>query len=193
MGSPKKKVSVLERRKAIESKYRMQLSEKGKNGRCTKETAKERKEKARREIKEKDDSSDDEEVSIAKMLKNISKDIKEVKSEMKTSNERVENMSKKISKLELRAKTNEEKTEKKLVEIQESVSNQIKENNESLHESISKSIIESLKPKISAMQSHIVETDLKRIVEEQLQLRSDSAASGSNASKPESHTENDES
>merc|ERR1711954_501372 len=99
---------------------------------------------------------DDEEVSIAKMLKNISKDIKE------------------------------EKTEKKFVEFQENVRNQIKENNEALHESISKSVIESLKPKISAMQAHIVETDLKRIVEEQLQQRSVGAASGISTAKPES-------
>merc|ERR1711954_8025 len=170
--SPKKKVSVLERRKAIESKYGIRRNEKGKNGKFTKETAKERKEKARREAKEKDDSSDEDEASIAKMLKNISKDIKEVKSEMKISNERVENMSKKINKLEVRTKTNEEKTEKKLVEIQESVRIQIRENNASLQDSISKTIIESLKPKISAMHSHIVKNDLKRIVEEQLQLRS---------------------
>merc|ERR1712081_51447 len=170
--SPKKKVSVLERRKAIESKYRMQLNERGKKEKAIKETAKERKEKARREAREKDESSDEENESIAKMLKNISKDIKEVKSEMKISNERVENMSKKINKLEVRTKTNEEKTEKKLIEIQESVKIQIRENNASLQESISKNIIESLKPKISAMHSHIDEKDLKRIVEEQLQLRS---------------------
>merc|ERR1712081_55667 len=96
------------------------------------------------------------------------------------------------SKLEVRAKTNEEKTEKKFVEFQENVRNQIKENNEALHESISKSIIESLKPKISAMQSHIVETDLKRIVEEQLQLRSVGTAPENDASKPDSHSENDD-
>merc|ERR1711954_511231 len=45
--SPKKKVSVLERRRAIESKYRMQLNKRGKKEKATKETAKERKEKAR--------------------------------------------------------------------------------------------------------------------------------------------------
>merc|ERR1711942_255742 len=99
-------------------------------------------------------------------------------------------MSKKINKLEARTKTNEEKTERKLNEIQESVKVQIRENNASLQESISKNIIESLKPKISAMHSHIVETDLKRIVEEQLQLRSVGEVPDVDASKPESHSEN---
>merc|ERR1711954_579641 len=171
-----KKISVLERRKAIEKKYRNQLNEKERREKSIKETAKERKErekeKARREAKENDDSSDEEKDSIAKMLKILSKDIKEVKDEMKTSNERVENMSKKLNKLEVRMKTNDKKTERKLNETQESFKNQIRENNASLEETISKNIIDSLKPKISAMHSHIVENDLKRIVEEQLQLRS---------------------
>merc|ERR1711954_277955 len=92
---------------------------------------------------------------------------------MKTNNERMENLGKKINKLEIRAKTNEEKNEKKFEDIQLNFEKQIKENNEALHESISKSIIESLKPKITAMHSHIVETDLKRIVDEKLQERED--------------------
>merc|ERR1711954_98305 len=100
------------------------------------------------------------------------KDIKEVKGEMRTNDERMENMNKKSNKLEVRTKTNEEKNEKKFVDIQNSIKNQIRENNAALEESISKNIIESLKPKIMAMHSHILETDLKRIVEEQLQTRS---------------------
>merc|ERR1711954_185849 len=90
---------------------------------------------------------------------------------MKTNNERMENLGKKINKLEVRTKTNEEKNEKKFEDIQLNFEKQIKENNAALHESISKSIIESLKPKITAMHSHIVETDLKQIVDEKLQER----------------------
>merc|ERR1712081_38905 len=93
------------------------------------------------------------------------KDIKEVKGE------RMDNLNKNINKLEVRTKTNEDKYDKKLEDIQANFTNQIKENNASLEDAISEKIIESLKPKITAMHSHIVENDLERIVDEKLQAR----------------------
>merc|ERR1712081_53253 len=150
-----------------ERKYISKLKEEKKNDRYFKESAKEKreKEKKKKQEEESDDSSDDESQSLKKMMKVIMKDIKDVKGEMKTNNERMENLGKKVNKLEIRAKTNEEKNEKKFEDIQLNFEKQIKENNAALQESISKSIIESLKPKITAMHSHIVETDLKRIVD----------------------------
>merc|ERR1712081_20683 len=109
--------------------------------------------------------------SLAKMMKIMMKDIKEVKGEMKSNGERMDNLNKKINKLEVRTKTNEDKYDKKLEDIQANFTNQIKENNASLEDAISKKIIESLKPKITAMHSHIVENDLERIVDEKLQAR----------------------
>merc|ERR1711954_368225 len=161
------------RRKAIERKYRNQLKEKERSEKNFKETAKEKKEKEkkRREAKENKNSSDGESESLAKMMKIMMKDIKEVKGEMKSNGERMENMNKKLNKLEVRTKTNEDKYDKKFKDIQLNFNNQIKENNAALEESILKKIIESLKPKITAMHSHIVETDLKRIVDEKLQAR----------------------
>merc|ERR1711954_263906 len=171
--SPQKKASVLERKKALERKYMNRLKEKEKNEKCFKESLKEKreKEKKRREAKESEESSDEETQSLAKMMKIMMKDIKEVKGEMKSKGERMDNLGKKLNKLEVRTKTNEEKYEKKFEDIQLNFEKQIKENNAALQESISKSIIESLKPKITAMHSHIVETDLKRIVDEKLQER----------------------
>merc|ERR1711954_88192 len=173
--SPKKKVSVLERKKALERKYQNQLKEKEKKEKNVRESVKERKErereKYRKENKNNEDSSDDDSVSIAKMLKTIMKDMKEVKDELKTNNEVMENMGKKISKLETRAKTNEEKNDKRFKDMQVNVDKQIKENNKKLEATISKTIIDNLKPKITAMHSHIVENDLSRIVQEQLQIK----------------------
>merc|ERR1712081_9101 len=173
--SPKKKVSVLERKKALERKYQNQLKEKEKKEKSVRETAKERKErereKLRKEAKNNQDSSDEDSGSISKMLKIIMKDMKEVKDELKTNNEVMENMGKKISKLETRAKTNEDKNDKRFKEMQVNVDKQIKENNEKLEANISKTIIDNLKPKITAMHSHIVENDLIRIVQEQLQIK----------------------
>merc|ERR1712081_39887 len=171
--SPKRKISVLERKKALERKYINRLKEQKGNDKSYKESAKEKreKEKKKREAEESDESSDDESLSLSKMMKIMMKDIKEVKGEIKSNGEKMENMNKKLSKLEIRTKTNEEKYEKKFQDIQVDFKNQIKENNASLEESISKKIIESLKLKITAMHSHIVETDLERIVEEKLQAR----------------------
>merc|ERR1711954_262909 len=178
--SPKKKVSVLERKKALERKYQNQLKEKEKKKKSVRESVKERKErereKYRKENKNNEDSSDDDSVSIAKMLKTIMKDMKEVKDELKTNNEVMENMGKKISKLEIRAKTNEEKNDKRFKDMQVNVDKQIKENNEKLEASISKTIIDNLKPKITAMHSHIVENDLIRIVQEQLHIKAQQEA-----------------
>merc|ERR1711954_198064 len=178
MGSPKKKVSVLERKKALERKYQNQLKEKEKKEKIVRESVKERKEreKARREKKNDEDSSDDDSESIAKMFKTIMKDMKEVKADLKTNNEVIENMGKKISKLETRAKVNEEKNDKRFKDMQVNVDNQIKENNKKLEASISKNIIDNLKPKITAMHSHIVENDLIRIVQEQLEIKAQQEA-----------------
>merc|ERR1711954_607059 len=169
--SPKKKVNVLERRKAIKRKYRNQMNDKERKERSIKEVTKERKErereKSKKEKKATEDSSDDEGNSIAKMLKLISSDIKEMKGELRTNNEKIDNMNKKITKLELRAKENEDKTERRFKDIQQNLKEEIKENNATLEETISKSIIDTLKPKISAMHNHSVETDLIQIVREQ--------------------------
>merc|ERR1711954_413537 len=195
--SPKKKVSVLERRRAIEKKYQNQLKEKEKKEKSIRETAKERKErereKLRKEARSNQESSDEDSGSIAKMLKIISKDIKEVKGELKTSNERMENMSKKINKLENYTKANQDKNDKKFKEIQESVETQIKENNTKLEENISKSIIDTLKPMITAMHSHIVENDLRRIVQEQLQIKALEEVSARDAAKSEDEEAGEES
>merc|ERR1711954_342075 len=121
-------------------------------------------------MKDNEESSDEDNKLIAKMLKMISKNIKDVKGELRTSNEKMENMSKKLNKLEICTKTNEDKTYRKYNEIQENLKNQIKENNASLEETISRNVIDTLKPKITAMHSHIVENDLRRIVQEQLQI-----------------------
>merc|ERR1712081_138675 len=168
--SPKKKVSVLERKKALERKYINRLKEKERSDKCFKESVKEKreKEKKRREAEESDESSDEESQSLSKMMKIMMKDIKDVKGEMKSNGERMENLNKKLNKLEVRTKTNEDKYDKKFEDIKINFSNQIKENNASLEEAISKKIIESLKPKITAMHSHIVENDLERIVDEKL-------------------------
>merc|ERR1712081_54986 len=114
--------------------------------------------------------------SIAKMFKTIMKDMKEVKADLKTNNEVIEKMGKKISKLETRAKTNQEKNDKRFKDMQVNVDKQIKENNEKLEASISKTIIDNLKPKITAMHSHIVENDLIRIVQEQLHIKAQQEA-----------------
>merc|ERR1711954_181359 len=86
--SPKKKVSVLEPRKAIERKYQNQLKEKEKKEKSVRETAKERKErekeKLRKEARSNQESSDEDSGSIAKMLKII----REVKGELKSRNEK---------------------------------------------------------------------------------------------------------
>merc|ERR1711954_569553 len=157
----------------IERKYRNQLKEKERSEKNFKETAKEKKEKEkkRREAEEDEDSSDGESQSLAKMMKIMMKDIEEVKGEMKSNGERMENLNRKLNKLEVRTKTNEDKYEKKFENMQESFKSQIKENNASLEDAISKKIIESLKPKITAMHSHIVENDLERIVDEKLLAR----------------------
>ena len=60
--------------------------------------------------------------------------------------------------------------------MQVNVDNQIKENNKKLEASISKTIIDNLKPKITAMHSHIVENDLIRIVQEQLEIKAQQEA-----------------
>merc|ERR1712081_51992 len=164
--------SVIERKKALERKYMNKLKEKERNDKCFKESVKEKreKEKKKREAEESDES-DEENQSLEKMMKIMMRDIKEVKGEMKSNGERMDNMNKKINKLEIRAKSNEDKYEKKFEDIQTNFANQIKENNASLEEAISKKIIDSLKPRISAMHSHIVENDLERIVDEKLQAR----------------------
>merc|ERR1712081_135281 len=170
--SPQKKASVIERKKALERKYMNKLKEKERNDKCFKESVKEKreKEKKKREAEESDES-DEENQSLEKMMKIMMRDIKEVKGEMKSNGERMDNLNKKINKLEIRTKSNEDRYEKKFEDIQTNFSNQIKENNASLEEAISKKIIDSLKPKITAMHSHIVENDLERIVDEKLQAR----------------------
>merc|ERR1712081_92444 len=164
--------SVIERKKALERKYMNKLKEKERNDKCFKESVKEKreKEKKKREAEE-SESSDEETQSLEKMMKIMMRDIKEVKGEMKSNGERMDNLNKKINKLEIRTKSNEDKYEKKFEDIQTNFANQIKENNASLEEAISKKIIDSLKPRISAMHSHIVENDLERIVDERLQAR----------------------
>merc|ERR1711954_596780 len=202
MGSPKvkvsppKKASVLERKKALERKYMNKLKEKERNEKCFKESLKEKreKEKKRREAEESDESTDEETQSLAKMMKIMMKDIKEVKGEMKLNGERMDNLNKKINKLEIRTKSNEDRYEKKFEDIQTNFSNQIKENNASLEEAISKKIIDSLNSKITAMHSHIVENDLERIVDEKLQARDTPGDSDENLDVIESNkeTEGDE-
>merc|ERR1711954_221152 len=181
--SPKRKISVLERKKALERKYINRLKEQKGNDKSYKESAKEKreKEKKKKEAEESDESSDDESLSLSKMRKIMMKDIKEVKGDMKLNGEKMENMNKKLSKLETRTKTNEEKYEKRFQDMQVDFKKQIEDNNASLEESISKKIIESLKPKITAMHAHIVETDLERIVEEKLQAKE---APGDDADSP---------
>merc|ERR1711954_562169 len=171
--SPKRKISVLERKKALERKYINRLKEQKGNDKTYKESAKEKreKEKKKKEVEESDDESDDESFSLQKMMKIMMKDIKEVKGDMKLNGEKMENMNKKLSKLETKTKTNEEKYEKKFQDMQADFKKQIEDNNAAMEESISKKIIESLKPKITAMHTHIVETDLERIVEEKLQAK----------------------
>merc|ERR1711954_34353 len=111
------------------------------------------------------DSTDEDNDSLAKILKTISADIKEMKGELKSNNEKMDNVSKKISKLEIKSKENNEKYERRFKEIKDGFREEIRENNEELEENISKSVIETLKQKISAMQEQIVKTDLVRTVQ----------------------------
>merc|ERR1711954_8624 len=127
--SPKKKISLMERRKAIERKYRNQMNEKARKERCVKDVTKERKErereKSKKEKKAAEESSEDEGNLIAKMLKLISSDIKEMKGELRTNNEKMDNMNKKITKLEVRAKANQDKAEKRFKDNHQSLKDEI--------------------------------------------------------------------
>merc|ERR1711954_242212 len=123
------------------------------------------------EKKAQKESNDKEEDSLAKILKTISTDIKEIKGDLKTNSEKMDNMSKKISKLEIKNKENKEKHERRYKEMQDTLRQEIKENNDNLEANISKNVIEMLKPKITAMHEYIVHTDLVRTVKNSLSCK----------------------
>merc|ERR1712081_1415 len=118
--------SVIERKKALERKYMNKLKEKERSDKVFKESLKEKrdKEKKKREAEDSDESSDEETQSLAKMMKIMMRDIKEVKGEMKSNGERMDNLNKKINKLDIRTKSNEDKYDKKFDDIQTNFTNQ---------------------------------------------------------------------
>merc|ERR1711954_466064 len=80
-------------------------------------------------------------------------------------------MSRKITKLDIKGKETEERNESRFKDINKKIMNEIRVNNEEMEDKIFKNVIETLKPKITAMHDHIVQTDLIRIVKEQLEIQ----------------------
>merc|ERR1711954_442883 len=94
--------------------------------------------------KDKPKKENEEEESIAQMLKEIRGDIKDMKTDLKVTQKDVQNMNSKIDLIDKNQKDHEIKTAAGINEIR----NEIQTNNAAMQETIKTNILEQLKPQI---------------------------------------------
>merc|ERR1712081_29282 len=101
---------------------------------------------------------DEEEKSIAQLLKEMREDIREIKSDNKEIKENLTDMNHKIDKIETKQKENVDKTNAEFKEIRnemltknreiQELRQEMKTNNSDLEKKLTLSVVETLKPKI---------------------------------------------
>merc|ERR1711954_562539 len=171
MGSPK---GVKDKQRIFEDK----LASKYKAQRNAKECMRNRVKKD----KPKKEAEEDE--SITQLLREISGDIKDMKTDLKVTQKDVQNMNAKIDVIEKNQKDHEMKTATELNEIrnkmhtnntvmQETITNNILQqlkpqfdDNQKLQETITTNILKSIQPKVSEETTSLKEDDVKQIIEE---------------------------
>merc|ERR1712081_63313 len=157
------KLSVLERKSRFE-----RVQEKYKNQSCMKENReKSRLEKGRnkKERKPKTDSESDE--SLSALIKSMHADVKVMKNNLKETTQQIQNINSKITTIENENARNTSETNLKIKAMRCDMNN--------LETSVTNRVIQEFDPKINSLRTELredINTDLRRLVREEMQLRS---------------------
>merc|ERR1711954_191472 len=102
--------------------------------------------------------------------------LKEIKVDVKSNNSKIDKINSKISNLEERTEKNKIENNKKF----ENINKEMKE----METNVTRNIIEHFKPKIREIENR-AKDDLKKMLEEQLNIREDAIEEGDESEKPE--------
>merc|ERR1711954_261153 len=104
--------------------------------------------------------------SIAKMMKEMMKDIKESKNDVKGNNLKIDDLSEKVENMEAKQKATDEKNEKTFLEIKEDIGK--------VEVRVTDKIMAEIEPSLGVMKDEIrnsIGTDLRRLVQEEVTLQ----------------------
>merc|ERR1711954_172803 len=135
----------------------------GKSQRNLKDTNKEKSKFKRTAKKTPTETVDD---PITKMLKKMMADIAEIKTDVKGNNQKIDDLTTKVENLETKSKENEYATNEKFKTIQTEI-NKVEEN-------VTSKLMKEIEPSLNSMKGEMKDsmcTDIRRIVQEELNLR----------------------
>lgn len=96
---------------------------------------------------------------MAAFMKEMCEGFRDIRSDIATNNAKMDNINSNVETLEKLSKSNEKKARKDIDNVREEIS----ENQETIEKNVTSNVIESLKPKITDMQS-FVSCNIRRIV-----------------------------
>lgn len=96
---------------------------------------------------------------MAAFMKEMREGFRDIRSDIATNNAKMDNINSNVETLEKLSKSNEKKARKDIDNVREEIS----ENQETIEKNVTSNVIESLKPKITDMQS-FVSCNIRRIV-----------------------------
>merc|ERR1711954_626936 len=103
---------------------------------------------------------------ITKMLKKMTADIAEIKTDVKGNNQKMDDLTSKVENIETKSKENEDTTKEKFKQIQNDISK--------VEENVTSKLLKEIEPSLNAMKGEMqnsMGTDIRRIVQEELSLR----------------------
>merc|ERR1711954_595279 len=156
--SPKSKVNVKETSAKFEG-----IQEKYRNQRNLKDTAKDKAKFKRTCKKVPTESVED---PVAKMLKEMMQDIKEIKNDVKGNNVKIDHFSEKVETIETKQKETDEKNEKTFDEIKDDLAN--------VESRVTDKLMAEIQPSLSVMKNdiqHSIGVDLRHLVQEEVTLQ----------------------
>merc|ERR1711954_564214 len=175
--SPKGAISV----KETTSKFD-QLANKYKSQRNLKDTNKEKSKFKRNTKKTPVETVED---PITKMLKKMMADIAEIKTDVKGNNNKIDDLTSKVENLETKNKENEESTNEKFKQIKNDISK--------VEDNVTSKFLKEIEPSLNAMKADMTDSmgiDIRRIVQEELNLREMKEKSEASAKSEEEKPEN---
>merc|ERR1711954_298886 len=122
---------------------------------------------------------------ITKMLKKIMADIAEIKMDVKDNNQKIDDLTSKVENIETKSKGNEEATNEKFKLMQNEINK--------VEESVTTKLLKEIEPSLNSMKDEMKNsmcTDIRRIVQEELNLKEMKEKSADQAKTEEEHPEN---
>merc|ERR1712081_81173 len=167
MGPPEvsPKLTVQERKSRFEA-----VQEKYRNQRCQKETKEKLKNK-----RDKKPKADDEDESIASLLKRISADINTMKGDLKVNNQKIDSLNDKIHDIEVNSEKAAEANKLQFEMINGKVAR--------METNITDCVIEKIDPQIKTLKSDLrqdLDVDLRNLVKKEIALRFPETRDGEN-------------